>query len=125
MPSVDKLFGYTWVLCWFLSIWVYHVQLFLTGLFCLVLAYVIFNKSDKNIKQSLPALFVMDKNTRTLTVQKIYEKGLRWEDSEVCAGDANLPLGFISVGDVITNCNGNVALRHIPTNTIFGAFDFR
>ena len=31
----------------------------------------------------------------------------------------------IKEGDIVTNCNGNVALRHIPTNTLFGGYDFK
>ena len=67
----------------------------------------------------------MDKSAKTLTVQKIYEKNLRWEDNEICSGNADLPKGTIKEGDVITNCSGNVALRHIPTNTLLGAYDFK
>ena len=103
----------------------YHVQLFLTGIFCLFLAYAIFSKPSTVAKTALPALLVMDKNTRTLTVQEIYENGLKWDDNEVCSGEANLPSGVMKVGDVISDCNGNLALRHIPSNTLFGAFDFK
>jgi len=125
VPSLDKLFGYLWISCWFLAIWMYHLQLFLTGLFCLFLAYAIFSKPAAVTKSSIPALFVMDKNTRTLTVQEIYEDGLKWDDSEVCSGEANLPAGVMKVGDVISDCNGNLALRHIPSNTLFGAYNFK
>ncbi len=71
-----------------------------------------------------PASFSMDKNTRTLTVQKIYEDNLKWSDNEICSGDAILPTGVLKEGDVIKNCNGNISFRHIPTNTLLGAFNF-
>lgn len=124
IPSVDKLFGFSWIVCWFIGIWVYHVQFFLTGLFCFCLAYIL-NKSGENTEQHLPAFFTMDKNARTLTVQRIYEDGLKWEDNEVCSGDAFLPSGEIKVGDAVLNCSGNVAIRHIPSNKILGAFNFK
>ena len=75
-------------------------------------------------KPAHPAHFSMDKNQRTLTVQKIYESNLKWEDNEICSGQATLPTGQIKKGDTVTNCNGNLALRHIPSNTLFGAFNF-
>lgn len=65
----------------------------------------------------------MDK--KTLTVQRVYDTGFRWEGSEICYGDATLPSGSIKEGDVVTNCSGNVALRHMPTNTLIGAYDFK
>lgn len=125
IPYLDKLFGYLWILFWFMAIWVYHLQLFLTGLFCLFLAYAIFSKPANVAKSALPALLVMDKNTRTLTVQELYENDLKWDDSEVCSGEAKLPTGNMKVGDVISDCNGNLSLRHKPSNTLFGAFDFK
>ncbi|MFO7678373.1 MAG: hypothetical protein R6V50_08370 [Thermoplasmatota archaeon] len=67
----------------------------------------------------------MDKATKTLTVQKIYESNLEWQKTEICSGKATLPQGTIKEGDKLTNCEGNLSLRHIPTNIIFGGFDFQ
>ena len=122
---IEKLFGYAWIICWFNAIWIYHIQLFITGLFCLFLSYVIFERTDTKREEKLPVLFSMDKNTRTLTVQKIYNTNLSWKDNEICSGNAVLPSGPIKEGDVVINCNGNVALRHIPTNTLIGAYNFK
>ncbi len=66
----------------------------------------------------------MDKSERTLKVQHLYQERINWEDHEVCSGEAILPTGLVSEGDTIQNCRGNVALRHIPTNSLMGAFDF-
>ena len=125
IPPIEKLFGCAWIICWFTAIWIYHIQLIITGLFCLFLSYVIFERTDIKGKEKLPALFSIDKNTRTLTVQKIYNSNLNWEDNEICSGNATLPSGTIKEGDVVVNCNGNVALRHIPTNTLMGAYNFK
>jgi hypothetical protein len=125
IPPIEKLFGCAWIICWFTAIWIYHIQLIITGLFCLFLSYVIFERTDIKGKEKLPALFSMDKNTKILTVQKIYNSNLNWEDSEICSGNATLPSGPIKEGDVVVNCNGNVALRHIPTNTLMGAYNFK
>ena len=71
-----------------------------------------------------PAVFEMDKNTRSLKVQKIYDEGIKWDDHEICSGVASLPTGPIKEGDIVTNCEGNVAIRHVPSNTLIGGFNF-
>jgi len=125
VPSPEKLFGYIWIASWFIAIWVYHLQLFVTGLFCLFLAYVIFERNEEKERHKFPAVFTMNKATKTLTVQKLYDSNINWEKTEVCSGNATLPTGGMEEGDVVTNCSGNVALRHIPTNTLFGGYDFK
>ncbi len=127
IPTTEKILGFVWILSWILAIWVYPLQFFLTGLFCLFLVIILTNKYDKKQEKMMhkpSAIFSMDKNTKTLTVQKIYEDSLKWEEHEICSGDAILPFGNIKEGDVIRNCKGNVALRHIPSNTLMGGFDF-
>ena len=128
IPPTEQILGVVWILSWILAIWMYPFQFFLTGLFCLFLVIILVGKSDKaeskNKPPKVPAVFSMDKNTKTLTVQKIYENGLKWDEHEICSGDAILPAGDIKEGDQITNCKGNLALRHIPSNTLFGAFNF-
>ena len=127
IPSTEKLLGIIWILSWILAIWIYHLQFFLTGLFCLVLIFILVGKFDKEEEKTThktPAIFSMDKNTKTLKVQKIYENNLKWEDHEICAGVCNLPTGEIKEGDQVTNCKGNVAIRHIPSNKIIGGFNF-
>ncbi len=127
VPSTEKILGVVWIVSWILAIWAYHLQFFITGLFCLFLVFILLGRFDKKEeKKPKPlALFSMDKNTRTLTVQKIYEDNLNWEEHEICSGIATLPSGQIKEGDTVTNCKGNVALRHIPTNTLLGGFDFK
>ena len=126
IPSTEKILGVVWIVSWILAIWIYHVQFFLTGLFCLFLVIIILSKTDKKEEKMLkpPAIFTMDKNTRTLTVQKIYEDDLKWDEHEICSGEANLPSGTIKEGDRITNCKGNLALRHVPSNKLLGGFNF-
>jgi len=124
IPPIEKILGVIWIISWILAIWVYHIQLFLTGLFCLFLTIIILGYFDKEEKNENPISFSMDKNTKTLTVQKIYENGLKWEDNEICSGEAKLPTGQIKQGDKISNCKGNVALRHIPTNKLLGGYNF-
>ena len=126
IPSTEKILGVVWILSWILAIWMYHVQFFLTGLFCLFLVIILLGKFEKKEEKmsKLPAIFTMDKSTRTLTVQKIYEGDLKWEEHEICSGEAKLPNGIIKEGDRVTNCKGNLALRHVPTNTLLGGFNF-
>jgi len=40
IPSTDKILGIIWILSWILAIWIYHIQFFLTGLFCLFLRLI-------------------------------------------------------------------------------------
>jgi hypothetical protein len=127
VPSTEKILGVVWIVSWILAIWVYPLQFFLTGLFCLVLIFILLGRFDKKEEKKIPkhpAIFSMDKNTRSLTVQEIYEDDLKWEEHEICSGTATLPSGSIKEGDTITNCKGNVALRHVPTNTLLGGYDF-
>lgn len=127
VPSTDKILGVIWIVSWILAIWAYHLQFFLTGLFCLFLIFILLGRFDKKEEKKAlkpPAVFKMDKNTKTLTVQKIYEDGLKWEEHEICSGVASLPTGTIKEGDTVTNCKGNLALRHVPSNTLIGGFNF-
>ena len=127
IPSTEKILGVIWIVSWICAIWVYHLQFFLTGVFCLFLIFILVGrfekKGDKQLKRP-PAVLSMDKSTKTLTVQKLYENDLNWDNHEVCSGSADLPKGEIKEGDKITNCKGNIALRHIPSNTLIGGFDF-
>jgi len=126
IPSTEKILGVVWIVSWILAIWMYHVQFFLTGLFCLFLVIILLGKFEKTEGKmsKLPTILTMDKSTRTLTVQKIYEGDLKWEEHEICSGEAKLPTGTIKEGDKVTNCKGNLALRHIPSNTLLGGFNF-
>lgn len=127
VPSTEKILGVIWILSWILAIWVYHLQFFLTGIFCLFLIFILigyFDKKEEKIHSKPSTIFSMDKNTRSLKVQRLYEERLNWDELELCSGDANLPDGELKEGDTIKNCKGNVALRHVPSNTIFGAFNF-
>ena len=127
IPSTEKILGVGWIVCWILAIWIYHLQFFLTGLFFLFLAFLLIGVQDKKEEKhnpKLPTVFSMDKNTRTLKVQKIHEDNLKWNEHEVCSGTATLPSGPIKEGDMVRDCKGNVAIRHIPSNTLFGGFNF-
>jgi len=126
IPSTEKILGTIWIVSWILAIWMYPLQFFLTGLFCLILALIVSGKLEKQGDKlpKISTVFSMDKSTRTLKVQKIYESNLKWDDHEICSGTARLPTGLIKEGDEIKNCKGNVALRHIPSNRLFGGFDF-
>jgi hypothetical protein len=127
IPSTEKIFGLAWILCWMLAIWMHHIQFFLTGLFFLFLTILLLGYFDKKEEKSTfkpPVVFSIDKNTKTLKVQKIYENNLKWEDNEICSGVATLPSGIIKEGDVVKNCEGNIALRHVPSNTLMGGYNF-
>jgi len=43
---VGILFGLLWIICWFTACWVFHLQLFFTGLFALILAVFLHEKDS-------------------------------------------------------------------------------
>lgn len=51
----------------------------------------------------------------------IWENIKLWEKKE---GNATLPTGSINVGDVITNCSGQVCLIWKPSGDVFWCSDF-
>ncbi len=126
IPSIEKIFALVWILSWVLAIWFYHIQFFLTGLFSLFLVLLLLGVFDRNEDTSHrpPVVFSMDKNTRSLKVQKIYENSINWDEHEVCSGYCKLPKGKINEGDMIRDCSGNIAIRHVPSNRLMGGFNF-
>ena len=48
IPSTEKLLGLIWIVSWILAIWVYHLQFFLTGLFCLFLIITSLHAIDRS-----------------------------------------------------------------------------
>lgn len=120
---INSIFGYAWIIFWFIAIWVFHIQFFLMGLFCLILSFTDF-KSDIKNEMELPFVLSRDKETKTLTIKAIRNEDLYWEDTEICSGDGILPDGIIRGGDIIYDCKGNVSIRHIPSNIIIGGHNF-
>ena len=120
---INSIFGYFWIAFWFISIWTYHIQFFLMGLFCLILSFTDFKHGIQN-DMKIPFILSKNNNEKTLTIQDIRDEDLYWEDTEICSGNAILPEGIIEKGDVIYNCKGNVSLRHIPSNIIIGGYMF-
>ena len=124
ITSNNSIFVYTWIILWFVSIWIYHIQFFLMGLFCLFLSFIDFYDKKNNNDGLLPVIFSPNNKERSLKVIKVLTEDLLWEESEICSGEGILPSGVIKKGDVIINCKGNVSIRHVPSNVIFGAFNF-
>jgi hypothetical protein len=50
--------------------------------------------------------------------------GLDWSDVDIGDSCCSLPSGPIMSGDTITNCQGIVSLRWIPSNSLLGTWDF-
>ena len=127
LPPLEQILGLIWIISWICAIWVYHIQFFLTGLFCLFLIMIVmgvFDRKEETESHKPPFVFSADHSNKTLTVQKLYEDSIKWDENEICSGNANIPTGMVKEGDVVTNCQGNVAFRHVPTNTLMGGFDF-
>lgn len=120
---INLILKLIWIICWFIAIWIYHSQFFLMGLFCFILSILIVKPSSLQENQ-LPIVVSLDNESKTLLVEKTYNPNFNWKDIEICSGEAILPNGFIKKGDLVYNCKGNVSFRHIPTNILFGAYNF-
>jgi len=120
---INSIFGYSWIICWFIAIWFYPLQFFFMGLFCLILSLTNF-KPTLEREEQLSIIFSQDLENKALILEKLIDDNLNWNDIEICSGEAILPEGIIEKGDIIYNCKGNISLRHIPTNAIFGAYYF-
>jgi len=70
--------------------------------------------------------FEMDMANNTLTVQYINTEDVLWSDiDQIGSGNCDpFPSGTVAVGDMITNCQGIIVLRYIPTNGIIDVFEF-
>jgi hypothetical protein len=66
--------------------------------------------------------FQVDSNNKILTVDSVYpqDKDFYWNDIQIVSGSATLPYDTITVGDQITNCEGNLELIYALSGiTIF------
>lgn len=74
---------------------------------------------------NLPEIyFQKDSLSRTLTV-KYVDSDLRWEELEI---DGNCDIsglnGYIQEEDQITNCYGNITVKHTATETTLAVYEF-
>lgn len=68
--------------------------------------------------------FVKDDAQDTITVAST-DANVLWSDIDIQGECNTLSLsGYVTVGDVITECNGEIRIIHIPSNAILGIFDF-
>jgi len=65
--------------------------------------------------------FDVDSANSSLIVSRINQTDIYWSDFEII-GNATTPSGKIDVGDTITNCTGNILIRHISSNTFQGVW---
>ena len=63
---------------------------------------------------------------KTLTVVEIYPEDITfyWPEISVVSGSADLPYDAIEIGNIITNCDGDLKLEHTPTGKIICEEDF-
>ncbi len=61
----------------------------------------------------------------TLTVASADPGDLLWSDFEITGDCDSSGLGTnVIAGDTMTDCSGTITIRHIPTNTLIGTWDF-
>ena len=61
------------------------------------------------------ATFKMNISDRTLTVENVFVDNVNWSDVRIEGeGSVTLPVGTISIGDVIKNCTGHFEILWPP-----------
>jgi len=109
-------------------------------LILIVSGFILISKKteEKNGCEEFPYMkFEQDNNAKTLTVTCLKSEGeLRWSDFDIRdayssrydSGETNLTIlstdEYVRVGDVISNCWGNVSIRFIPANILIGKWEF-
>jgi hypothetical protein len=70
--------------------------------------------------------FQQDLTNMTLTVTSTSAINIPWTDiAEIGAGSCDpFPEGFVTAGDIITNCTGIIVLQYLPTYEILCYFEF-
>jgi hypothetical protein len=81
---------------------------------------------DSSYDGETQIIFSIDQINKTLTVTEIYAQGrtLHWPEVNITDGFAILPSGTIDVGDVITDCEGNLELIWKDTGIRIFSTDF-
>jgi hypothetical protein len=70
-------------------------------------------------------VFLTDLTSKTLTVSDIHsQRTCHWSEVVIASGNATLPVGSIDVGDIITNCEGNLVLKWEDTGIEICSKDF-
>ena len=73
--------------------------------------------------EELLITFSPDWDEKTLTVIKISIKDVNWSDIQKGNSICILPSGTVDAGDIITGCNGTVALSY-QNITLLGSWEF-
>jgi hypothetical protein len=84
-------------------------------------------KKDNNENESIPPNITFIKNDveNKLTVDRSFPTDVLWSELEIVGSCNSSSLGlYVLAGDQITNCSGSIRIRHIPTNTLIGIWDF-
>ena len=95
------------------------------GIIILILIYIYISGFIAPDPVDVPTItFVKDETSDTLTVSTT-DTNVLWSDIEI-QGQCNtegLSL-YVTAGDQITECNGEIRIIHAPTNALLGVFTF-
>ena len=69
---INSIFGYSWIICWFIAIWFYPLQFFFMGLFCLILSLTNFKQTLEGEGQ-LSIVFSQDLENKALILEKLID----------------------------------------------------
>ncbi len=69
--------------------------------------------------------YTWNDDTNIITLVSVSPEYVRWDKFEFVGNCNTSGLDdFVTAGDQITNCYGTISLTYIPTNTLFGTWDF-
>jgi hypothetical protein len=88
---------------------------------------IIVNKNGDDTQEEPPNIqFVKDTTNHKLTVASVDPKNLMWSNFEITGVCDTSNLGStVEAGDYLSSCSGIISIRHIPTNTLIGTWEFQ
>lgn len=94
------------------------------SLIIVILAIYYFSGHMEGSAESPTISFIKDDIQNTLTVTSA-DSNVLWSDIDI-QGQCNTSRlsEYVAAGDVITECNGEIRVIHIPSNAILGIFNF-
>ena len=89
------------------------------------LIYIYFSGFIAPAPTEYPSInFVKDDASDTLTVAST-DTDVLWKDIEIQGQcDKSALSGYVTAGDVISDCHGEIRIIHTPSNTLLGVFYF-
>jgi hypothetical protein len=103
------------------------IVFFLTIAFTATVYVYVSGMIGESPEQTPNIQLVKDNTNGKLTVASADPVDLTWNDFEITGSYISTsfsPYSLVTAGDYISGCTGTISIRHIPTNTLIGMWDF-